>query len=76
MATLKPCPFCGYNKVYLDEYRHEAGVRFRVVCPECMAMVDPGYFQSAGRAIEAWNRRTFEPLVNISEEVRRVKDAN
>ena len=76
MATPIPCPFCGNDKPFVDNYHHKSGVRYRVMCPGCGAMVDPGYFQSAGRAVEAWNRRVFEPLINISEEVRRGRNAD
>jgi len=54
---LLPCPFCGGSNTYLDGYEHGAGVRFRIVCLDCMGMVDPGTIQQKYRAIEAWNRR-------------------
>lgn len=40
-------------------------MRWRVMCLDCMAMVDPGTEQQKYRAIEAWNRRAQpanEPL--------------
>lgn len=57
MISPLKCPFCGCKEPYIDQYYHDAGIRYRVICPECMATVDTGWFQSAGRAIEAWNRR-------------------
>ena len=57
MNELKPCPFCGGANLYIDGYDHTAGKRWRVVCLDCMAMVDPGTEQQKYRAIEAWNRR-------------------
>ena len=56
----KPCPFCGGTDIYIDGYQHGAGMRWRVVCLDCMATVDPGYIQQKYRAIEAWNRRICE----------------
>ena len=52
-----PCPFCGGTNLYIDGYEHGVGKRWRVVCLDCMAMVDPGTVQQKYRAIEAWNRR-------------------
>lgn len=57
MEGLKPCPFCGGENIYVDGYEHEAGLRWRVVCLDCMASVDSGTIQQKYRAIEAWNRR-------------------
>ncbi len=57
MNKLKPCPFCGSEHIYVDGYEHGAGQRWRVVCLDCMAMVDKGTIQLKYRAIEAWNRR-------------------
>ena len=65
MSELKPCPFCGSTNLYIDGYEHAAGKRWRVVCLDCMATVDPGTIQQKYRAIEAWNRRAQpanEPL--------------
>jgi Lar family restriction alleviation protein len=60
MSELKPCPFCGGENIHVDEYEHEAGKRWRgrVVCLDCMAMVDSGWSQQKHLAIEMWNRRT------------------
>ena len=54
---LLPCPFCGGTNLYTDGYQHSAGLRWRVVCIDCMATVDDGTQQQKYRAIEAWNRR-------------------
>jgi Lar family restriction alleviation protein len=59
-VELKPCPFCGGTNIYADHYNHTAGLRWRVVCLNCMAMVDPGWFQQKYMAIDAWNRRRGE----------------
>jgi ribosome-binding protein aMBF1 (putative translation factor) len=55
--TLLPCPFCGGENICVDGYEHGAGLRWRIVCLDCMGMVDPGTIQQKYRAIEAWNRR-------------------
>lgn len=57
MIKLKPCPFCGCENIYIDGYKHGAGLRWRVMCLDCMGMVDPGTIQQKYRAIELWNRR-------------------
>lgn len=55
---LKPCPFCGSEEVYVEEYEHHPGaVRWRVLCAGCMAGIDTGTRQSAGAAVPDWNRR-------------------
>lgn len=56
--TLRPCPFCGYDKPMFDTYDTKTGRRVRVVCPECMGMVDNGWSQSKYIVLELWNRRT------------------
>ena len=57
----KACPFCG-NKRYVKvfEYEREVGVRYSVVCLDCMAELDLGYAQHPSTAIDAWNRRKNE----------------
>lgn len=60
MDKLLPCPFCGGSNIYADGYDHAAGKRWRVVCLDCMGMVDSGTEQQKYRAIEAWNRRKGE----------------
>lgn len=55
---LKPCPFCGSDIIFYEEYRHKAGNRWRVWCGDCLAGIDTGCAQSMGQAQEKWNRRT------------------
>lgn len=57
MEVLKPCPFCGGENIFVDGYEHDAGIRWRVLCLDCMATVDDGTIHQKYRAIEAWNRR-------------------
>ena len=56
-TELKPCPFCGNDEVVYEQYEHTVGLRWRVVCCGCMAMVDPGYTQQRHQVAEMWNRR-------------------
>ena len=56
-VKLKPCPFCGSDKAMIDEYKTLVGERYKVVCPGCMATVDPGDAQTDKHAAKAWNRR-------------------
>lgn len=57
---LKPCPFCGNMAIIIDPQKTPVGVRYRAVCPKCMAMVSPGFFQNEIDAASAWNKRSEE----------------
>lgn len=54
---LSPCPFCGCRKPLYEEYKTPVGNRWRVVCPDCVATLDPGYAQQKITVQEMWNRR-------------------
>ena len=55
---VKSCPFCGEKEeIFLEEYDHKAGLRWRIVCSNCMASIDRGYDQTPQPLIEAWNKR-------------------
>lgn len=57
-AGAAACPFCGSEEVYVEEYEHHPGaMRWRVLCAGCMAGIDTGTRQSAGSAVQDWNRR-------------------
>lgn len=68
MAThaLKPCPFCGGDAELLIVPGKMA--TWIVRCTKCYT--NNGTFVTDRDAVEVWNRRVFEPLVNISDEVR------
>ena len=53
---LSTCPFCGSDAFY-EAYEREFGLRWRVCCCKCMAMVDPGYAMTKAVAQKQWNRR-------------------
>lgn len=55
---LAPCPFCGNDEVVYEQYAHEAGERWRVVCCGCMAMIDPGWARKPEAVRAMWNKRT------------------
>ena len=83
---LKPCPFCG-NEVEVEKiplwYGNGHGYKdcyeFKIRCKKCGCRVDQPENDSVYRseekakknAIKAWNRRVFEPPINVSEAVRR-----
>lgn len=55
---LKPCPFCGCQKVVIlrdneELYRYNL-LRFRVVCEKCSAQI---YRGKIPQLVESWNRR-------------------
>ena len=57
MKVLKPCPFCGGENIFVDEYEQYAGTRCRVVCLDCMATLDDATIHQKFRVNVAWNRR-------------------
>lgn len=56
--ALLPCPFCGGNEIYYEEYKTTVGRRFCCWCASCMASIDPGYAQDRYTVRRMWNRRT------------------
>lgn len=67
-AGAAACPFCGSEEVYVEEYEHHPGaVRWRVLCAGCMAGIDTGTRQSAGAAVQDWNRRAERTCRNDSK---------
>lgn len=53
-----PCPFCGEKEeIYLEEYETPCGNRWRIVCANCMCMIDRGYDQEPSYLIDSWNTR-------------------
>nr|DAK97104.1 MAG TPA: restriction alleviation protein [Caudoviricetes sp.] len=63
---LKPCPFCGSEKVDCfwddpyDGYHGDCG-RYRTICNNCYAEIVRKEKQSA---IEAWNRRESDEQIH------------
>ena len=64
MAELKPCPFCGgekvevLNRLEFEPEMEQVGLtkdNWNVLCNECYAL--GGTRRTALEAIEAWNRR-------------------
>ena len=57
MEGLKPCPFCGSNKVNVIEHKyHILPNSFGVKCFNCKTE-SYQFFDSRIEAAEAWNRR-------------------
>ena len=60
MIGLKPCPFCGSNRVNAIEHKfHHLSNSYGVKCFNCKTE-SYQYFDTKQEAIEAWNRRTGE----------------
>lgn len=55
--ALNPCPFCGCSGALYAEYKTKVGNRWMVLCPDCMASIDPGYAQQRSTVQTMWNRR-------------------
>lgn len=58
-SDLNPiCFFCGESEeIFLEQYEHTAGKRWRIVCCSCMAQIDRGHDQTPGILIDLWNAR-------------------
>ena len=57
MAELKPCPFCGDDKikVMMRNPWHGENITYYVICYHCGSRT--ALHDENQRAIEAWNRR-------------------
>jgi Lar family restriction alleviation protein len=55
---LKPCPFCGSNKLYPSFYY--AVSIFEIVCGECNSKTYFKECRDENKAIAAWNKRVTE----------------
>lgn len=51
MIELKPCPFCGFEKIFVYD-------DCRVACANCFATITRS--SSIEAVIEAWNRRAAD----------------
>lgn len=57
---IAPCPFCGEKEeIYIEEYEHQAGIRYRILCTACMAGIDRGYDQTGRPLVDVWNKRVI-----------------
>lgn len=54
---LKPCPFCGSNAVFIDEYFEEP---MSIKCTECYADMVDGLDKGKEALVELWNTRVSE----------------
>ena len=64
LKDLKPCPFCGSTKVWLDSGDYDGGVPadygrtcYFVFCSSCLATISPSDYFTEKDAIRAWNQR-------------------
>ena len=55
MDELKPCPFCGSDRIEIDDLGYQETPCWFVACNNCGAEISGFLYLS--RAIEAWNRR-------------------
>lgn len=54
---LKPCPFCGSNRIFVATHEFdESPDYYKVECNECES--ETGFKLSKHAAIAAWNRRS------------------
>ena len=55
--NLKPCPFCGDDRVHITEHRfHNLSNSYGVECFNCKTQ-SYQFFDTPKEAVEAWNRR-------------------
>lgn len=60
MEKLKPCPFCGSQKVYVIEHKfHHLSNSYGVRCLHCKTE-SYQFFDTQKEAVEAWNRRVSD----------------
>ena len=61
---LKPCPFCGSDKVWLDPLGIRNGEHsdFTPQCNGCGATIIPVVNWTRGQATTAWNTRAPDPV--------------
>lgn len=57
MAELKPCPFCGYEKVRIIKHNLDCGTIYQGYCLKC-GTLGPDYGNTEQQAIDAWNKRS------------------
>ena len=55
MADLKPCPFCGCERIEIHRDETAIITRYRGICWDCCAQM---YRGTKEEVAEAWNRRT------------------
>lgn len=55
---LKPCPFCGSDNIFVDEFWERYDEPYFVTCNGCGA--NGPYTRKKEEAIELWNRRVNE----------------
>ena len=57
-SELKPCPFCGSDRVYiLNLYHQDTVYGMEVRCGDCGAKITEAGKENRARLIERWNRR-------------------
>lgn len=62
--TLPPCPFCGGQHILFVKYQHAAGSRWKVMCADCLAEIDPGWAQQPHVLIPMWKRRAADNRIH------------
>lgn len=63
--TLKPCPFCGSNKIIIDE---DDGI----TCPNCGAYIDRLSVEEDACLADIWNTRQIEDKKD--KEIKRLRE--
>ena len=54
MSDVKPCPFCGESRAFVEDIETAQGLKWYVFCYACGAT--GGYKETPAKAIEAWNK--------------------
>lgn len=53
---IKPCPFCGDDAEYCDEYDKQGTLFHFIFCKYCES--SSGKYETKEMAIQRWNKRT------------------
>jgi len=72
VSELKPCPFCGCNKIRFVDWCNIEGGSY--ACVKCGISTE--YNQTQEQALVAWNTRAESPeLAALREQVKVLRDA-
>lgn len=75
LAALKPCPFCGGDKIIVSQTLDQQGPNWYATCHRATCAFT-GYSSTKAEAITAWNTRTGQlvPVPSVERVARVVAD--
>ena len=75
LAALKPCPFCGGDKIIVSQTLDQQGPNWYATCHRATCAFT-GYSSTKAEAIAAWNTRTGQlvPVPSVERVARLIAD--